>query len=89
MKYEKLLRKNLQTLFDEYVQDTGKKPYVVGRLVAKDIRFYKRIVDGGGFTVATYDRVAANFKAIWPAGLPWPSDIPEPDLEAATLPKET
>lgn len=85
MRYEEKLRKHLEELFERYAEDTGLKPYAISKTVAKDQNFHSRIAGGGGFTTALYDRVSANFAVIWPAGLPWPSDVPEPDQDAATI----
>ena len=85
MRYEEKLRQHLQELFERYAEDTGSKPYAISKVVAKDQNFHSRITEGGGFTVALYDRVSANFAVIWPKGLPWPSSVPEPDKNAATI----
>lgn len=54
----------------------GVKPSKVTNILAGDAKLYYRVAEGGGFTVATYDRVMGAVSAVWPEDVPWPSDVP-------------
>lgn len=79
-RFEPLLRSNLLVLARLYGEATGYAIGSVGSLVVGDGKFFARLEDETtGFTVASYDRAAGRFSAVWPDTIPWPDDIPRPD----------
>ena len=49
--------------------------------------FFRRLMDGHTCTIATFNRILQWFSNHWPAGLPWPPDIPRPTpTESVTEP---
>lgn len=80
MRYEPLLRNQLLTLARLYGEATGYSLGSVGQMVVGDGKFFSRLEDEtAGFTVASYDRAAGRFSAVWPDTTPWPDGIPRPE----------
>jgi len=79
--------RNIIYLADIYCQKSNRRETYTGMLCARDSRFFRRLRDGGGCTVKTYQRVLQWFSDNWPADLPWPVEIsrpaPAPDSPAA------
>lgn len=79
-RFEPLLRTNLLTLARLYGEATGYALGTVGSLVVGDAKLFLRLEDETvGFTVASYDRAAGRFSAVWPDKIPWPDGVPRPE----------
>lgn len=80
MQYEPFLRNNLLTLARTYGEAFGHSLGTVGSAVVGDGKFFTRLLDDTvGFTVASYDRAAGRFAALWPETIKWPDGIPRPE----------
>jgi hypothetical protein len=74
---EVTLRENLSALKARYTEKVAVPDYKIGIMSANDGWFFKRI-ETTSFTVRTYDKVVNWFDANWPAGHPWPRQVPRP-----------
>lgn len=73
------LRSNLMACASRYAEARSLSLSTIGRLVAKDGRFFDRLDDGSTFTARKYDEVIAWFSAQWPEGVDWPSQVARPE----------
>lgn len=69
---ESELRESLLSLSAAYQAATGLSAATVGSRVAGDSKFFRRLRDGAGFEVSTYDRAVEWFRENWPRNAPWP-----------------
>lgn len=74
---------NLILLATTYGQHRGLAVSTVATYAALDGKFFKRLSEGAGCTLAKADRVTAWFDGNWPTDLDWPVDVPRP----SALPK--
>lgn len=79
---ESTLRRHLETCAAEFAKATQREPSTVARLSTGDWRFFDRLSDGASFTARKYDAILGWFSANWPAGTPWPADVPRPVIPA-------
>lgn len=79
---EETLRTHLIVLADAFHAATGMSRQSIGKAALRDNTFFKRLNDGDGFTVKTYDKLVKWFAAAWPAGTIWPPEIERPVLSA-------
>ncbi|HCQ52719.1 MAG TPA: hypothetical protein DIV82_00505 [Brevundimonas diminuta] len=77
------LRSHLITCATAYAAAMRLSTTTVGRLAVNDWRFFDRMADGAGFTVAKYDEVMRWFDANWPPAADWPQGVPRQTAEAA------
>lgn len=56
------LHSDLLTRAEAFCSRTGIPKAKLGRVVAKDSKFFKRVEAGGGFTVKTYERFLRHFR---------------------------
>jgi hypothetical protein len=68
----------LLSLADAYCAAVGRSHARVATLCANDGKFFKRVQEGGTFTVATFDRIVGWFSDRWPEGVEWPAGVPRP-----------
>jgi len=80
---ENELRHHLITCAAAFIAASGLSPATIGRQAAGDWRFFDRMADGAGFTVAKYDEVMRWFDANWPPAADWPQGVPRQTAEAA------
>lgn len=71
---------HLTTLAEAFAKHTDRSEATVSNLVVSHARLFKRLRDGKGCSVVTYNNVMAWFVRNWPDDLEWPSDIPRPDV---------
>lgn len=69
---------HLTILAEAFAKHTDRSEATVSNLVVSHARLFKRLRDGKGCSVATYNNVMAWFSKNWPEDLEWPSDIPRP-----------
>lgn len=69
------------TLGTTYADHIGKSLYTVANHVGVHSRFFKRLSEGAGCSVATYNDVLGWFDENWPADLAWPADVPRPSAQ--------
>ena len=74
------LRSNLIACASAYAASRSLSLSTVGRLVAKDGRFFDRLDDGSTFTARKYDEVILWFAERWPEDVPWPSEVARPGV---------
>ncbi|GGC68383.1 hypothetical protein [Chelatococcus reniformis] len=73
---------DLRRCFLGYAQATGLKVTTVGRLAAKDGRFFTRLNDPElSFTLKRYNRLLEWFSANWPEETNWPEGVRRPASE--------
>lgn len=80
---EETLRLHLLRLADLYGEANNVTRPSLGLEILRDNTFFRRISDGQGFTVRTYDRVVQWFSDRWPADADWPVEIERPKTEPA------
>lgn len=73
-----LLRSHLLAMATAYTAATGTNAPTIGKLALNDHNFFRRVRNGDGFTVKSYDRAQTWFDTNWPAGAKWPADVPRP-----------
>ncbi len=71
----------LIALCDPYCAATKRSEVRVAELATGNPHFFRRLRKGKSCTVRTYLRAYRWFLEHWPAGLPWPDDIPRPDAQ--------
>lgn len=72
------LRSNLIACASAFAAARSLSLSTVGRLVAKDGRFFDRLDDGSTFTARKYDEVIRWFSDSWPEGAVWPPSVERP-----------
>ena len=70
---------HIQTLTLIYCEATKRSEARVADLASGNPYLIKRLREGAGCTIATYNRVIQWFSDHWPVDLAWPSDIPRPE----------
>lgn len=70
------LRESLIALATAWCAAHGRQLSSLGTLVVKDAKFFGRVADGGGLTVATFERFIGHFRepGNWP-GATIPDDV--------------
>jgi hypothetical protein len=76
------LRSNLIACASAFAAARSLSLSTVGRLVAKDGRFFDRLDDGSTFTARKYDEVIRWFSDSWPEDAVWPPSVERPAAEA-------
>lgn len=77
------LKTNLRRVRDAFMAKSPLSDSALWRLVAKDNRFFGRVVEGdGSFTARTYDEVIQRFSDHWPVGAEWPLSVRRPPAQA-------
>ena len=69
---EKALREHLNVIANQYYELTGWTPSHIGAHALGDATFFRRLNQGAGFTVATYDRLIKWSVKQWPDGYRFP-----------------
>ena len=65
-------------LAQAYSAATGMSLYLVGIAACNNNKLFPRMVKGLGCHTGSLERAGAYFVANWPAGVPWPQDVPRP-----------
>lgn len=76
----------LRTLIQGYCDATGSTPEALSYRIfheSKNRKALRRILDGLGCSLGTAERASAWLSENWPDDLPWPTDVPAPQGEAA------
>ncbi|PWC48169.1 hypothetical protein TSA6c_17235 [Azospirillum sp. TSA6c] len=73
-------RTQLLTLAECYGRSTGLSEARIATLAQNQGGFFKRIRAGKGCSVDTYLKVKGWFASHWPAALPWPDGVDQPDI---------
>ena len=76
-----LLRANLLTLVKVYTAATGTNAPAVAKSAVNDHNFFRRISEGSGFTVKSYDRLHYWFDLNWPPTAEWPHNVPRHEAD--------
>jgi hypothetical protein len=64
---EREIRAALMARMEAFCAATGQGPSIVSRTVMKDTSFYyRKVIDGGNFTVGSYQRFHDHFDKHWP-----------------------
>ena len=63
---ESEIRSALIERMQAFCDASGKAPSMVCRAVMNDTTFFSKIVAGGNFTIATYQRFQTHFDKNWP-----------------------
>ncbi len=74
-------REHILTLADAYCIATNRSLARVSTIVRNDGKFFRRLREGAGCTMDTYQKCLRWFSEQWPDGLPWPDDVPRPHKE--------
>jgi len=69
---------DLITLAETLGSFLGKSEATISNYCAGHARFFSRLRDGKGCTVATFHAVSQWFSDQWPEDLEWPAEIPRP-----------
>lgn len=69
---------DLTDLSEAFARHTDRSEATVSNLAVNHARLFKRLRDGKGCSVATYNSVLLWFSANWPEDLAWPTHIPRP-----------
>ncbi len=84
---EESARADLMLLAARFSDVEGISLQAVGLRALKDNTFFRRIAQGSGFNVRTYDRLVVWFSENWPDGAKWPTEVvrplPQPVREVA------
>ena len=67
---EREIRHALIQRMEAFCAAAGIAPSMVCREVMNDTSFFAKIVSGGNFTVATYQRIQSHLSKHWPRGAP-------------------
>ena len=70
------LANQLIDLASTFGRARGLEESTVGRLCAKDGRFFSRIREGKTFTIRKHDEVLQWFSSNWPEDTRWPIGVP-------------
>lgn len=74
----------LLLLANTYAAHRGLALATVSTYAATDGKFFRRLSEGAGCTIAKADRITGWFDVNWPSDLDWPSSISRPS-EASTV----
>lgn len=82
---EKTLRQSLAAIATAFTEATGIAASTASKRAVNDQMFIGRVIEGGGFTIRTYDRAVQWFADNWPKHAVWPEGVerPEPTVEGA------
>lgn len=69
---------HLAHLAETYAAHVNRSVTSVAEWAGLHSRLYRRLRDGHGCRVQTYNRAVQWLSDHWPADLEWPSDIPRP-----------
>lgn len=73
-----MIIEHLITLAEEMAAHRGLSLSTISTYAAGDGKFFRKLKDGSGCTVARAARVFGWFSENWPADLEWPRQIPRP-----------
>lgn len=77
------LRDHLLTLAHGYAAARAISLARVSTLVRNDGKFFRRLGEGAGCTLETYELALAWFDRHWPEDTSWPAEVPRPTRKAA------
>ena len=72
---------HLTQLAAAFAAHVGRSEMTIARWCGVHTRLFKRLSEGKGCRVDTYNEALRGFSARWPDDLEWPRDIPRPDLK--------
>lgn len=70
--------RTLVNLAQAYAAHLGLALSTVATYAANDGKYFRRLDEGAGCTIAKATRIVAWFSENWPDDLEWPADIPRP-----------
>ncbi|AXI50384.1 hypothetical protein C1J04_05440 [Sulfitobacter sp. SK025] len=65
-------------LAESFTAHAGGSEATISNKVTTNARLFKRLRDGKGCAVSTFNAALVWFSENWPADLEWPADIPRP-----------
>lgn len=66
---------DLITVSEQLAVHLGRSQYTIAAMAGVHSRLFKRLREGGGCRVDTFNQAMHWFDANWPADLAWPRDI--------------
>ena len=69
---------HLTTLAATLAAHMGRSETTVAGWCGVQKRLFRRLSEGNGCRVDTYNKALRSFSDLWPSDLEWPSDIPRP-----------
>lgn len=73
---------HLTQLAKLFAAHVGRSEMTIARWCGVHTRLFKRLSEGKGCRVDTYNEALRAFSARWPEDLAWPSDVPRPEPDA-------
>lgn len=73
---------HLTQLAKLFAAHAGRSEMTIARWCGVHTRLFKRLSEGHGCRVDTYNEALRAFSARWPEDLAWPQDIPRPEVAA-------
>ena len=78
-------RTQIIRLTEAFAAGTLRSVHTIGFWVSGSGDFYRRLKQGGDVTTGRASRIARKFSELWPASLPWPTDVPRPNPATGSL----